>query len=105
MKGPLEKGQLFAVLEYMKGGQVVTHPCDPENRVLHPIHIPLPGATCVSVVVCVARKPRPCPCYSRRRDRINLGLLRSYYRGGGGTVFQYTGVPRFLLSPKTQIMS
>ena len=26
MKGPSEKGELFAVLEYMKGGQVVTHP-------------------------------------------------------------------------------
>ena len=28
---------------------------------------------------------RPCPSYSRRRDRINLGLLRSLYKGGGGT--------------------
>ena len=37
----------------------------------------------VSVVVCVARKLRPCPSYSRRRDRINLGLWRSLYRGGG----------------------
>ena len=37
----------------------------------------------VSVVVCVARKPRPCPSYSRRRDRINLGLWRSLYKGGG----------------------
>ena len=27
IKGPLEKGELFAVMEYMKGGQVVTHPC------------------------------------------------------------------------------
>ena len=26
---------------------------------------------------------RPCPSYSRRRDRINLGLLRSLYKGGG----------------------
>ena len=38
--------------------------------------------TCVSVVVCVARKLRPCPSYSRRRDRINLVLWRSLYRGG-----------------------
>ena len=38
----------------------------------------------VLVVVCVARKLRPCPSYSRRRDRINLGLWRSLYRGGGG---------------------
>ena len=39
--------------------------------------------TCVSVVVCVVHKPRPCLSYSRRRDRINLVLLRSYYKGGG----------------------
>ena len=39
---------------------------------------------CVSVVVCVVRKPRPCPSYSRCRDRINLGLLRSYYKGAQG---------------------
>ena len=38
----------------------------------------------VLVVVCVARKLRPCPSYSRRRDRINLGLWRSLYKGGGG---------------------
>ena len=39
--------------------------------------------TCVSVVACVMRKLRPCPSYSRRRDRINLGLWRSFYKGGG----------------------
>ena len=38
----------------------------------------------VLVVVCVARKLHPCPSYSRRRDRINLGLWRSLYKGGGG---------------------
>ena len=37
----------------------------------------------VLVVVCVARKLRPCPSYSRRRDRINLGHWRSLYKGGG----------------------
>ena len=37
----------------------------------------------VLVVVCVARKLHPCPSYSRRRDRINLGLWRSLYKGGG----------------------
>ena len=36
----------------------------------------------VLVVVCVARKLRP--SYSRRRDRINLGLWRSLYKGGAG---------------------
>ena len=36
-----------------------------------------------TVVVCVARKLRPCPRYNRHRDRIYLGLLLSLYRGGG----------------------
>ena len=44
--------------------------------------------TCVSVVVYVARKLRPCLSYSRRRDRINLVLWRSLDKGGGG----YLGV-------------
>ena len=38
----------------------------------------------VLVVVCVARKLRPCPSYSRRRDCINLGRWRGLYKGGGG---------------------
>ena len=29
---------------------------------------------------------QPCPSYSRRRDRIHLGLWRSLYNGGGGSV-------------------
>ena len=40
--------------------------------------------TCVSVVVYVARKLRPCPSYSRRRDRIDLVLWHSLDKGGGG---------------------
>ena len=36
------------------------------------------------VVVCVARKLRPCPSYSRRRDHINLGLWCSLYKGVAG---------------------
>ena len=44
--------------------------------------------TCVSVVVYVARKLRPCLSYSRRRDRINLVLWRSLDKGGGGTYFR-----------------
>ena len=36
------------------------------------------------VLVVVARKLRPCPSYSRRRDRINLGLWRSLDKGGAG---------------------
>ena len=47
--------------------------------------------TCVSVVACVVRKVRPCPSYSRRRDRINLGLWRGLYAGGGG----YVQTPKF----------
>ena len=52
------------------------------------------SCTCVLVVVCVARKLRPCPSYSRCRDCINLVLWRSLYKGGGGTemvliVFRY----------------
>ena len=42
--------------------------------------------TCISVVVCVVRKPRPCNSYSRRRDRINSVLWRSDYKGGWGYV-------------------
>ena len=48
--------------------------------------------TCVLVVVCVTRKLRPCPSYSRCRDRINLVLWRSLYKGGG-TMVQICGVP------------
>ena len=33
MKGPSEKGDQFAVLEYMKGGKMVTHPCAPLPRI------------------------------------------------------------------------
>ena len=56
MKGPSEKGKLFAVLEYMKCGQVVTHCCAPppppsKNRVLHPIPIPIPGAKLTAAAV------------------------------------------------------
>ena len=39
--------------------------------------------TCVSVIVCVARKLRPCPSYSGRRDRNNSVHWRSLYKGGG----------------------
>ena len=37
---------------------------------------------CVSVIACVARRLRPFPNYSRRRDLINLGLWRGLYKGG-----------------------
>ena len=38
--------------------------------------------TCVSVVVCVAHKLRPCPSYSGCRDRNNSVHWRSLYKGG-----------------------
>ena len=44
--------------------------------------------TCMSVVVGVMRKLRPCNIYSRRRDRINSLLWRSYYKGGGGYLWK-----------------
>ena len=43
MKGPSEKGDLFAVLEYMKGGQVVTHPCAFFSKIEFFIRSPSPS--------------------------------------------------------------
>ena len=40
---------------------------------------------------------RPCPSYSRRRDRINLVLLRSLYKGGEGLTRESSSEPS---SPK-----
>ena len=50
---------------------------------------------CVLVVVCVVCKLWPCLSYSRCRDRINLGLLRSLYKGVGVrpfSVFRSPGI-------------
>ena len=131
MKGPPETGDQFAVLEYMKAGLLVTHPCAPLQKIEFFIRSPSPSPEqtsppppspvaevcaepevvakhslvfaclweqgwrlrcthtlrslmCVSVVVCVACKLRPCPSYSRRTDCINLVLWRSLYKGGEG---------------------
>ena len=45
MKGPPEKGDQFAVLEYMKAGLLVTHPCASPSKylVLHSVPVPFPG--------------------------------------------------------------
>ena len=43
MKGPSEKGDVFAVFEYMKGGQVVTHPCAPLSKTEFSIRSPSPS--------------------------------------------------------------
>ena len=42
---------------------------------------------CVLAVVNVARKPHSFLRYNGHRDRINLVLLRSYFRGGGTFVW------------------
>ena len=55
--------------------------CGQRSRCTHTMR----ARTCVSVVVCVARKLRPCPSYSGRRDRNNSVHWRSLYKGGGGT--------------------
>ena len=47
------------------------------------------------VVVCVSRKLPPCPSYSRRRDRINLGLWRSLYKGGAGYSLPQNRTPTY----------
>ena len=67
-----------------------------EVRCTHTMH----SLTCVSVVVCVVHKPRPCLSYSRRRDRINSVLWRSYYKGGALQVGPQWGQDRMLMSPE-----
>ena len=74
----------------MKGGQMVTHPCAPLPRIEFFIQSLPPSPepdTFVSVVVCVARKPLPCPSYSRRRDCNNCVHWHSLYKGGGGVMW------------------
>jgi len=56
-----------------------TWKCGQRSRCTHTMRT----CTCVPVVVCVARKLRPCPSYSRRRDRNNSVHWRSLYKGGG----------------------
>ena len=43
MKGPSEKGDQFAVLEYTKAGQVVTQPCAPLQKIEFFIRSPSPS--------------------------------------------------------------
>ena len=54
MKGPSEKGDQFAVLEYMKGGQIVTHPCAPLLRIEVCTHI-MHAHVCVGSCMCCAQ--------------------------------------------------
>ena len=61
MKGPSEKGELFAVLEFMKGGQVVTHRCVPLQKfdffIGSPSPSPEPSSPLPSPVAEVPREP------------------------------------------------
>ena len=54
-----------------------TGKCGQRSRCTHTMR----AHTCVSVVVCVACKLRPCPSYSGRRDRNNSVHWRSLYKG------------------------
>ena len=57
------------------------------------------ACTFVSVVVCVARKLRPCPSYSGRRDRNNSVHWCSLYKGGGVPVCIVFGKAKFDFPP------
>ena len=80
MKGPSEKGDQFAVLEYMKARQVVTHPCAPLQKIEFFIRSPSPSPEPTSPpppspVAEVPAEPevvaQPCP-----RPRHPPGLLQ-----------------------------
>ena len=43
MKGPSKTGDPFVVLEYMKGGRVVTHPCAALSKTEFSIRSPSPS--------------------------------------------------------------
>ena len=66
-----------------------TWKCGRRSRGTHTMR----ARTCVSVVVFIARKLRPCPSYSRRRDRNNSVHWRSLYKGGAGYII-YIGQHR-----------
>ena len=57
-----------------------TWKCGRRSRCTHTMRMRM----CVLVVVCVARKLRPCPSYSGCRDRNNSVHWRSLYKGGAG---------------------
>ena len=45
-------------------------------------------------------KLRPCPSYSRRRDRNNGVHWRSLYKGGGGTCIRHFALPAMFQNRK-----
>ena len=59
--------------------------CGQRSRCTHTMRM----RTCVSVVVSVARKLRPCTSCSGRRDRNHSVHWRSLHKGGGG-YYHYT---------------
>ena len=67
--------------------------CGQRSRHTHTMRI----RTCVSVVVCVARKLRPCPSYRGCRDRNNSVHWRSLYKGMGGGVHCQAPLPTVLV--------
>ena len=62
MKGPLEKRDQFAVLEYMKGGQMVTHPCAPLPRIefRHLLVVSMCNCSAWCMIARTASKPNIC---------------------------------------------
>jgi len=78
-----------------------TWKCGQRSRCTHTMR----ARTCVSVVVCVARKLRPCPSYSGRRDRNNSVHWRSLYKGGGVTEPKHGAVRQYPLHSAPQPFS
>ena len=72
---------------------------------MHPISPELPISAHVACArVCqqlYARKPRPCPSYSRRRDRNDCVHWRSLYKGGWGYVSPKQGSSHMWEPPHT----
>ena len=62
MKGPSEKGDQFALLEYMKGGQMATHPCAPLPRiqVRHPQGVSMCNCSARCMIARRVSKPNIC---------------------------------------------
>ena len=88
MKGPSEKGDPFAVLEYMKVGQVVTHPCARLQKIEFFIRSPSPSPETtspppLSPVAEVPAEPevvaQPCP---RPRHTTKVPPRAAAARGG-----------------------
>ena len=90
IKGPSEKRDQFAVLEYMKGGQMVTHPCAPLPR------IEFRHLQVVSMCNCSAW------CMiARRVAKPNIGRLRIFHCLCQGVNLRFSCSQRFLMGAFT----